>query len=121
MKILPPDEKFSPLPTQQLIDNINDSSLIVRARIITVLGTRLNESPLIFKEIRDAIINPVNKQARVMGLTSVSWFGIITVLENGTVAQKADINHIMSSWDTQDKQDIIHYLNDFPEYIKHLS
>ena len=53
-----------------------------------------------------------------MGLMTVSGFGIITLLENADDDQRSEVSNLIKNWQNQEKKDPIHYLQDFPEYLK---
>ncbi|GAB2782194.1 hypothetical protein HNQ93_002134 [Hymenobacter luteus] len=104
------DVEAEALSTDQLISNLHHFSHHYRGRAVTALGKRLKESETVFDKILETINNPINRNSRVLGLTTVSWLGAIAVFENGNKEQIEQINSILKNWEKTEKEDLKYFL-----------
>lgn len=114
--ILPVDEETNSLSTSELIAYLNDESFFLRARVIVGLGKRLRESSEAFHALLLATQDPKNRYTPFFGFIMVSWLGVITIMENGNVEQKAILKGVLKEWSSQEREDLQAYLadTDFP-------
>lgn len=110
LEIIPPDEETAALSTEQLLYNLTSESPYLRGRVLAGLGKRLNESPVVFNKVMEAIEMPENRYTAFFGFIMVSWIGIIAVLENGSETQISAVNELVKKWSPTEQEDILYHV-----------
>ena len=104
------DPAAEALSTEQLLASLHHQSHHLRGRAAAELSRRYHESEHIFTELLAGVVSPVDRMARVLGLTTVSWIAAIAILENGTPEQVRQVTAILNSWEATEKEDLKYYL-----------
>jgi hypothetical protein len=68
-----------------------------------------------------AISNTQNRQTLWFGFVTVSWVGIVALLETGNAQAQQAAREIVSQWDTDERNHLLSWLKDFPSYAQTLA
>lgn len=105
------DSEAEALTTEQLLVSLQQhGSHFLRARAAAELSRRYEETETIYSVLLEAVAVPSNREARVIGITTVSWIAAIAILENGTPAQIEQVSELLRGWDETEKEDLKYYL-----------
>ncbi len=109
--ILLRDEAFDHVPTKQLLAMLHNSSRLVRARALATLARRSGQDEALVDQIIDAIRDPKNTEARLLGSTvSVSHIGFAGLWAFGTPRAKLFLKDLLQHWPEPDREDLLWFL-----------
>jgi hypothetical protein len=116
-KIFPPLPQYAKLDFADLLQHLHDESPQVRAGVIAALGGKLPQS---LEHVVLAIQDERNRNTAWFGFITVSWVGVVVLLENGDTKIHTLAKSIVHEWDTEERQHLLGWLKDFPEYAQML-
>jgi hypothetical protein len=103
-------DKFDQMPTDQLEQLMENSSILNRVHAIAALSRRSSQSRDLVSKIIAAIIDPKNRNDKLMGTISVAHLGIASLLRSDKPEYVEAANQLIEEWQGVDREDLIWYL-----------
>ncbi|RZK16154.1 MAG: hypothetical protein EOO56_20620 [Hymenobacter sp.] len=111
--------QYSALPLEELVNGLQHASPQVRAQALAALGSLPSATTL--APMVAAITNAQNRQTPWFGFITVSWVGIVALVETGEAQAQQAAREIISKWDTDERNHLLSWLKDFPAYAQALA
>jgi hypothetical protein len=103
-------EKFEQMSTNELEQLMKNSSILNRVHAIAALSRRSSQEQDLVDKITTAIVDPKNRDDRLMGTISVAHMGIANLLRSGNPKCVDAAHHLIEEWQGVDREDLIWYL-----------
>jgi hypothetical protein len=103
-------EKFEAMSTKELKQIMENSSILNRVHAISTLSNRSNREQDLVGKITTAIVDPKNRNDRLMGTISVSHMGVASLLRSGNPECIDAAHQLIEEWQGVDREDLIWYL-----------
>ena len=116
--IFPPLPQYQTLGLEELVRRLEDNSSQVRTSALAALGANYLKDGL--RYIVAAIRNERNRKTPWFGFITVSWAGVVVLLETGDALAQQEARMLLQEWDNDEKQHLRSWLKDFPEYTQAL-
>ena len=117
--IFPVLPQYEHLDVNELVNRLDHDSPQVRASALAALGNKAGEQSL--GTMIKAIKEERNRKAPWFGFITVSWVGVVSLLQSGDGQAQKLAREIVSEWDPDEKQHLISWLKDFPAYAQALT
>ena len=109
-KFLIQDSVFDALPTEQLQQLCEKSSLDNKTRACAALARRVQQQPDLLPYLLTMIRSPANRQIRVMGTISLAHVGFASLWFKSTDSIKQIMQEVLSEWPEPDRSDLVWFL-----------
>jgi len=104
------DLEYDRLTTQQLLDSLDQSSIINRGRSIAALARRAVQNDGLVDVVVAAISVPQNKEARIIGTISVSQVGYACLWWFGSAQTRSKLQILLQDWQEPDRSDLLWFM-----------
>lgn len=118
-QIFPPLPQYQHLTFDELKRQLSDDSPQVRASALAALGSPPLPSNLFL--IAETIDDDENRKTPWFGFITVSWVGVVVLLETGDAKALELAKKAVSRWPTDERHHLASWLKDFPAYAKALN
>lgn len=118
-QIFPVPPAYKDLSAEELISRLQHASPQVRAQVLAALGSLPSATTL--APMVAAITNAQNRQTPWFGFITVSWVGIVALVETGEAQAQQAAREIISKWDVDERNHLLSWLKDFPAYAQALA
>ncbi|ALF54193.1 hypothetical protein ACX27_17290 [Nostoc piscinale CENA21] len=109
-KSLLPNDEFSHLPTNKLLEILESGLLLERGRALFMLARRSGNDQEISRIVVQEICEPKNRNSKTIGIVSISFLGIAGLLEADTDNTKETVKHLIESWTEAERSDLLVFL-----------
>jgi hypothetical protein len=103
-------KKFEQMSTNELEQLMVNSSILNRVHAIAALSHRSSQEQDLVGKITNAIVDPKNRGARLMGTISVAHMGVASLLRSGNPEGVNAAHQLIEEWQGVDREDLIWYL-----------
>jgi hypothetical protein len=103
-------EKFDQMSTNELEQLMKNSSILNRVHAIATLSRRSDQGQNLVGKIITAIVDPKNRNDRLMGTISVAHMGIASLLRSGKPECIDAAHQLIEEWQGVDREDLLWYL-----------
>lgn len=118
-QIFPVSPAYKDLQVEELVNRLQHTSPQIRAQALAALGNMPSATTL--TPMVAAINNAQNRQTPWFGFITVSWVGIVALLETGEAQAQQAAKEIISHWDADERNHLLSWLKDFPTYAQALA
>ena len=116
--IFPLLPQYESLTIDELKKLLDRDSPQVRASSLAALGS--HASPECLLAIAEAVKDGRNRKAPWFGFITVSWVGVVALLETGQAPAEEIARKLVNEWSAEERQDLISWLKDYPAYVQAL-
>ena len=118
-RIFPPLPQYEHLNFTELVGCLGNDSPQVRASALAALGN--GPLPQGFAPITTAIHDERNRKTPWFGFITVSWVGVVVLLETGDARALELAREAVNEWPSDERRHLISWLKDFPAYAQALA
>ena len=117
--IFPLLPQYEGLAINELKGLLSRDSPQVRASSLAALGSHASPESLL--AIAEAVKDERNRKAPWFGFITVSWVGVIALLETRQAPAEEMARELVNGWNPEEKQHLISWLKDYPAYVQALA
>ncbi len=118
-RIFPLSPRYASLSLSELKQLLNDDSPQVRSNALAALGSCFPSES--WDIIAEAIRENRNRKTPWFGFITVSWVGVVVLLETENEYAQKIAKKVVDEWNEDEKQHLISWLKDYPTYVQILT